>query len=1291
MTDLSTWLQTDTTRDLSPDVTFVDADTVRDSQGSVRLQGLDAPEVDKLLRGDDGTVRAQAGQVGGQVTADQVAKLAKEMGFTHVQRSGEKDPFGRDIGDLINPQTGESFRTRLLQEGIVSVHGEYDVSGLQEIADYGALLRTNKDNTSKEWEQARQLIEDAVKQDGKSQGHFRIAQAASGDWQRTVDYWVSQGLSKDAAEARADDIYNKDVALLRQAGVDVATGDSTNPLSDAWDVGLIGVQESMWGLVDLFGEQIDSEYLTTVGQTGVQRARNRIVDRGDFIKDYKDVDGFWEALQYVGNNAALSLPYMGITVAATLAAPVTGGLSLTAPAAVYAGQTWNEMEGEKNAAVAIGAGVAQAALDRLGIGLIFKGVNKAPKDMLRAGIDKLVADGMTREAATATVMAATRKELAGFAGDAAKVAADQLKAKALFKSMSSRLLTGASGEAATEALQESTAYLGATLGSDKVFDWNELNERQLQALVAGGTLGGAFSVPGAAYDAGAWADVAVRQAPADAQRLSLAGKFADEERAEFGRIASIQENAAAASSRAKAAGPQAHPTLEERADVHKKSKKDRSVGEKIVDGLHAAPSLWQGSVRYIFQPEILERSRTARIMADMFGGQLQRTFHGSNYENSKHHRVSIYRNMLPSPTNFWKSRGIRSRKKIAQASHDMYQAMNAAIDPKTKELDMEKIPEDIRPLVQQMLQLGDKMHADQKAYNPELGYQKNYLIRYKSFDKNKIHNNKQGFASLLQSEFGFSRSEAIELANKITDSSEVNDFADILDGAAAAGKPGHHKERTLNLSENPKFQEFMEQDLFANIANAAKSAARYTTYMEFVGENNSILNQLLAEMQRDGLAPEEVNKIASQMQDYLAAESGNYKRAESAMGKRLERVQRNLMAWMTVAGLPLATISSFVEAALTTKGLTKGEIFGPIRKQGEDVGKAMWDKFGEAVEYDDKLDQTTPAIAGQNVLDKLGFNAWDVGSASTTSTATRVGATEVNDINNKFMEFYFKSIGLTQWTNFTRLVRASFAGDFLMTKLQLIANADPESKTNEVQEAEEQLRNYGVDVDTAIQRYLEGQPLDEAQLREFQFNWINDAVVLPQSANRPLIYQDPRFALFTQFQGFIATFTANQIPKLWGEYVKRGTPAMKYNAFATMATMIMLGFASQYLKDLLKYGEARRFGPDDHPYLNTSEYLQRGVRASGLLGTGERVLDQFFPIYEQRSDNAGEWLFNTTTGESPALGFAKRAISGTGSLIEGDVGRGAKELTRTVPWIGPINFLRDEAGKAGAHWNFKGE
>ena len=276
------------------------------------------------------------------------------------------------------------------------------------------------------------------------------------------------------------------------------------------------------------------------------------------------------------------------------------------------------------------------------------------------------------------------------------------------------------------------------------------------------------------------------------------------------------------------------------------------------------------------------------------------------------------------------------------------------------------------------------------------------------------------------------------------------------------------------------------------------------------------------------------------------------------------------------------------------------------------------------------------------------------------------------------------------WTNYTRAIRASIAGDYIVDKLNIISqHPQGEPKTRRVQEAEEGLRNIGVNVQDMLNAYQGGgmfdpnqQAMIEKNVREGTFNFINEAVALPQAANRPLIYQDPRFALFTQFQGFMATFTANHLPKLWGEYVKRGTPAMKYNAFAIMTTMIMLGFASQYLKDLIKYGR-------HSPHLDRSEWLQRGVRSSGLLGTGERVLDQFFPLYEQRSKNAGHWLFNTTTSESPALANLKRMGKGLGHIIEGDIPRGARQLGKATPVLGPVNPLVDLATGNQPNWEWR--
>ena len=189
---------------------------------------------------------------------------------------------------------------------------------------------------------------------------------------------------------------------------------------------------------------------------------------------------------------------------------------------------------------------------------------------------------------------------------------------------------------------------------------------------------------------------------------------------------------------------------------------------------------------------------------------------------------------------------------------------------------------------------------------------------------------------------------------------------------------------------------------------------------------------------------------------------------------------------------------------------------------------------------------------------------------------------------------------------------------------------------------------------------------------------------LPDAANRPLFYQDPRFALFFQFQGFIATFTANHIPKLWGEYIKRGTPALKYNAFATMATMIMLSFASQWLKDLLKYGEST-------PYLDEAEYYQRGVRSSGLLGTSERIIDQFMPLYDYRSGSGPTaWVFDTTASEAPAIGYGKRVLGAMRKFSEGDVGESVRLGTKLLPVVAPFNQVGTQWGKFADRWNFKG-
>ncbi len=1273
------------------DYTFIDGDTLKKDGESYRLQGLNTPETEKLGGG-----KYKTGQAGGEASIEVISNLANSQGFTEVvhilDADGNKqtDQFGRFLVDLKNPETGEVFKSRALQSGVLGVN-EHTKAADQLTAQLGALRREQanergESTTDTPWDKARVNLEEAIMAEGYKNKVFK---------QTALD----EAELAAAKEAGVGHLYANNAVQVRDYGKTLANN-SANPFSDSWEQGWIGVKESTYGMLNLIGDTTGIDAFADIGEAGKIRAQDQIKDYGKTLTDWKEVDDISSAFSYLSNNLALSLPYMAVTIGGTALAPVTGGASLLAPVSVYTGQTWNEMEGEnKNAGIAIASGVVQATLDRLGIGVIFKS-GAAPKSLLNKAVDKLVAGGMAKDKAKETVFAATRKEMANFIGDAAKVAKSQLVGKQIFKNLVTKAGVGGATEGVTEGLQEAVGYASAHWKEG--FDYNELNERVLAGVIAGTALGGSISSTGAVTDAGAWADLAFRQAPADAANRSQAQKFADEEVAKNGRVNSINENNANTKARADLSTPNAHASVNERVDAHNANQKNKTTKELLTEAMLNSPALWRGAVRNIFGPDLLDRSRTARILNDMFGGGLQKVFSGSSYENAKHHKVSMYKNMVAIPEKLFSAMNGGKRagvKKRGEISDGIYNTLRGAIDPNTQAFNPDLIP-DTNPnkamLVafnSQLEKLANQMHNDQAKHNPNLGKLKNYLLKYKSFDKKSIYSNKTAFVQKLVRKTGMSEKDANEIADAITSNSEVNDLGAALDATQAAGRPGSHHKRTLNLSEDPEFHEFMERDIFANISSAAKAAARYTAHQEYVGDGHKNIALLLQDMQNEGVSETEVNRIANQLNNYLLAESGNYKRPKTAAGKRLQVIQRNFMMATTIAGLPLATISSFVEAALTFKGLRIDQIFGKgqtLEKFGTELGQTLWTGMTVVASTPTRKEVLPAETQGKEAIRELGFYDWDVGAATVT------GATEINPWQQEVYTQFFKWTGLQGWTNFTRATRASIAGDYITDKLQVIFDGAGQPKNNEIQEAEESLRNLGINVNDMLDAYKGGGMFDPAKvdiiaenMREGTFNFINDAVALPQSANRPLIYQDPRFALFTQFQGFIATFTANHLPKLWGEYVKRGSPAMKYNAFATMTTMIMLGFASQYLKDLIKHGELREFGPGDHPFLGTSEYIQRGIRGSGLLGTGERVLDQFFPLYDQRSKGAGDWLWNTSTGESPALGFVKRILSTGKNVATGDIGRASRDAVRLTPF-GVSHPLRDLFQNYGTEWNFKG-
>ena len=870
--------------------TFVDADTIRDEEGATyRLQGVDAPETAKLF-GD----QIKPGTAGGELTSNLI-DLAKANGFSRVVKSDKTGAYGRQEFDL-QDKSGRSFSHQLLKQGVLKTTAQTTNEGVLA-AEYGAFQRASKDyKGNKDWDIAREQLDVAIDDTRAFEDKFKKTQEFEG--QRN-SYLKQAELYDRQGDTRLADLYRKKANEFFREGADFdyqdrrSDGKAINPISSSFDAGLVGVTESMWGIIDLIGEKSGSEFLKEQGEAGVVRARSRLADRGWAIQDYKDVDGVSSALEFLGTNAAISLPYMAITLTASAAAPFTGGLSLTAPAAIYAGQTWNEQEGDnKNASLAIASGVVQAALDRLGLKGIIS-TSGVSKKVLNEAAKKLAArDGISLAAAKGQVVTATKKEIAGFADDAAAFAKNQVSARNLVRDGLTRIGKGGLSEGVTEAMQETVGYLASH--QDDImkgdFNANELLDRIINASLAGGTLGGGFSAAGAAVNAGSWADIAVKLGQADPDKLSNAGKFAEQEIAEHGRVASVQELNDQLDTQTTARTPAT--AFKDRVKGETQRKKDLTTGEWLAETMLSAPKLWRGATRFIFTPELQNSSRAARILADTFGGNLQRTFSGANFEGRKHHLVTQYKNMIPIPQNvfdtFSGGKKLTSKAK-AVISDQIYTTLRGALKPDGS-LDLNRLPQDtphrqaLIDLAQKLKGASDAMYSDQRKYNKDLGYINNYLLKYKSFDKGAIHKNRPEFQRLLASEFNMSQAEAAAITDAITGNENVNTIDEAFSVTKGGVVPGSHQKRSLGLSEKAAFQNFMEKNLFTNVSNAAKAAARYTSYQEFIGKDSAKLNERLQQMQDEltqshgeETAKKLTDKVAAQMQDYLDAESGNYK------------------------------------------------------------------------------------------------------------------------------------------------------------------------------------------------------------------------------------------------------------------------------------------------------------------------------------------------------------------------------------------------------------------------------
>jgi len=496
---------------------------------------------------------------------------------------------------------------------------------------------------------------------------------------------------------------------------------------------------------------------------------------------------------------------------------------------------------------------------------------------------------------------------------------------------------------------------------------------------------------------------------------------------------------------------------------------------------------------------------------------------------------------------------------------------------------------------------------------------------------------------------------------------------------------------------------FLETDPFQRTLEAFQEQTNYSIDRKNLGVDGVKIKKLLL-MLKDEMGDDWDNRIMTNFLDSIAASRGDYRRMSN---KKIERLIGHVTFFNTFSHLDLSALASLPEAALVLLGATRDKRLLELFQLGvNDFARKNLMESKNAWSYINPQSGVTRQEYTRNLAD---FYRYGYG----TSTHGAIGQVGIDDavykaskIKEFAMKTFFTANLLKIYTDTTRVARLALANDAIFGDLEIIAMYPVGSKGRDsglFHDAFERLRELNIDPDRLAAKYDKvigaarmmlnkgGNLSQTEQLYEnilaldkldpfggdfmndmdiARMTWVDNAIAHPDAMNRPLFYSNPYYRLFTQYNGFMSVFTSTILPKIW-KRVKSQDPTAKYATVAIGATMIMLAFLSQAMKDEWRYGG--RPG-----WLSEKGFYQRGVTSSGLLGTPERFLAAISPIYDDkkkpyestpsfvmgRSGHAIAELLGPTYAHGEQI--AKMFLA----HLEGDLDRRNIYLNREIPFLG---------------------
>ena len=1289
--------------------TAIDPDTFEiienGERKKLRLGGVGGPELMQI--DDKGTIKRE--ELTGSETHRVVSQLIDEGNYTMPVFSGKQDAFGRELGDRINPETGESLRAKGLETGILQTtrYSSQQQADLAYLAEAERKIKFGEGKLDK-WDAAGILL-NAERQNKP----FEPKPMAATPWE-----------------------YAQNPGMYR--GTEIVPGDRYfDNTAKGW-LGLSGelggeaVLSGLYGTMDMFSHALGNE-------SGYGEAGNRALEweqrfgpSTDFMDPFDaqgnwKLDSFGDYAKFIIGTGMTSLPQMGVTFGAMLAVPITGGASLAIPGLMYAGQTWDEME-DPNAGdipTALLAGAAQGALDILGVGSIGMGKRLFSNPSVKKKILGEIMGknpGITSDMAETILTKSVKRQLAAMS----ETYRDQLKKALTVRSLAGaygiKVGTGMAGEAVTEAAQETIATIAAH-GVENI-DPEQFQRRIITAAIGGGFLGGAFSSVGFAGEAGYTYDAlksyeTVQKEKLAAQQYKERDKEWQRANGEAGLTARDKKTAIQDTvEEAKSAGFNPETIdVDEEAQIQQNEEQKKGWIRKLRDYYkHRSiiPGSTQGPIDTL-RGAFKGRGRILDTIFESWGNG--RGHDGPNNEQYFQQKKGEYTSMVNNSVQDeakWEATEVEisetiNNKEVQSVWREVATLVNdgkASTYKEAYEQGTLKLPQEYEGKLDLILEKMEEldMMERQIAMDQGVDFTPGSFIDYRSVNPEVAEASRKALIDDLATDTGLNTADIDPLVERIIHDETALDnntlLDDLLDGEMEWDAPDPIKQRLKDQKKaiqdalmDEKYDKYMSQDLYYKQEQRQTGAAAKKMFDEYYGADGSGLIAMLKLAHSKGeITDDEYNYLAWEFRDAVRIQANTYQ----TVNPNWRKTQNHMMFMSTLAILPLATISSLVETGTLTTDLTPQQIHQNLMPMASNLATEFkgWINGGATkIRMTGRADYTQSNFA--KALNK------NIGFEDTAASArARAEATANLGGQQKILDGFFKAIFLQPWTSVMRMTAAGMAGDVIYGWIQNIAWDAKHNDGKETvlgRESKEMLYELGLDPEKLMYIYdrglwhklygqlgekktfnpnqSEAQQTEAEMMEQIRFavrQFVNGRVALPTKTNRPKLYYDQRFRMFMHFTGFISAFSSEILPKLYKNLV-RGTPGLKYQAFATLMSMLFISFLAGLLKDELKYGEPS-------PWLKDWKLFQRTLYSSGLLGVGERAYNLIDPLYSQRNEGVIGGVINRALGEAPALDYFANIGESAMHGFEGDTAKAVRSGSKAIPLLGPFYQRRRDLG-----------